>query len=109
METFIQYHLNAFDYFGGTPRRCLYDNIKVVVLGRDDGDRPQWNDRMPDFACRMGFELRLCRPYRAQTKGNVESGVKYVRGNFWLATRLGGLLHHSQGWGTTKLAIVGQI
>ena len=25
---------------------------------------------------------RLCRPYRAQTKGKVESGVKYLRRNF---------------------------
>ena len=25
---------------------------------------------------------RLCRPYRAQTKGKVEKGVKYVRRNF---------------------------
>ena len=24
----------------------------------------------------------MCRPYRAQTKGKVESGVKYVKGNF---------------------------
>jgi transposase len=24
----------------------------------------------------------LCRPYRAQTKGKIESGVKYVRRNF---------------------------
>ena len=31
----------------------------------------------------MGFDLRLCRPYRAQTKGRVESGIKYVRYNFW--------------------------
>ena len=86
--TFIRCHLNAFDYFGGVPRRCLYDNAKVVVLGRDDG-RTQWNDRMLDFARRVGFELRLCRPYRAQTKGKVESGVKYVRGNFWPAVRFG--------------------
>ena len=34
--TFIRCHLNAFDYFGGVPRRCLYDNAKLVVLGRDD-------------------------------------------------------------------------
>ena len=26
-----------------------------------------------------GVEIRLCRYYRAQTKGKVESGVKYVR------------------------------
>ena len=85
--TFIRCHLNAFDYFGGVPRRCLYDNAKVVVLGRDDDGRAQWNGRMLDFARRVGFEMRLCRPYRAQTKGKVESGVKYVRGNFWPAVR----------------------
>jgi hypothetical protein len=35
-----------------------------------------------DFARYWGFQPRLCRPYRAQTKGKVESGVKYVRRNF---------------------------
>ena len=79
VATFIRCHLNAFDYFGGVPSRCLYDNAKVVVLGRDDDGRAQWNGRMLDFARRVGFEMRLCRPYRAQTKGKVESGVKYVR------------------------------
>ena len=34
------------------------------------------------FADYWGFEPRLCRPYRAQTKGKVESGVKYFKGNF---------------------------
>jgi len=29
-----------------------------------------------------GFSPRLCQPYRAQTKGKVESGVKYVKRNF---------------------------
>ena len=36
-----------------------------------------------DLARLVGFEIRLCRPYRAQTKGKVESGVKYVRRNMW--------------------------
>ena len=42
---------------------------------------------MLDFARRVGFELRLCRPYRAQTKGKIGSGVKYVRRNFWPSVR----------------------
>jgi hypothetical protein len=29
-----------------------------------------------------GFEPHLCRAYRAQTKGKVESGVKYFKRNF---------------------------
>ena len=87
VATFIRCHINAFEYFGGVPRRCLYDNAKVVVIERDDEDRHEWNSRMLDFARRVGFELRLCRPYRAQTKGKVESGVKYVRRNFWPSAR----------------------
>jgi transposase len=35
-----------------------------------------------DFARYWGFTPRLCRLYRAQTKGKVESGIKYVRRNF---------------------------
>jgi len=34
------------------------------------------------FADYWGFEPRVCRPYRAQTKGKVESGVKYLKRNF---------------------------
>ena len=87
VATFIRCHLNAFEYFGGVPKLCLYDNAKVVVLGRDQDGRPEFNSRMLDFARRVGFELRLCRPYHAQTKGKVESGVKYVRNNFWPSAR----------------------
>lgn len=66
------------------PERCLYDNAKVVVIGRDDGGRPVWNTRFLDFSRRLGFATQVCRPYRAQTKGKVESGVTYVKRNFWL-------------------------
>ena len=81
--TFMRCHLHAFAAFGGVVERCLYDNAKVVVLGRDAGGEPVWNQVFLDFALRVGFGLRLCAPYRAQTKGRVESGVKYVRRNFW--------------------------
>ena len=41
--SFIQCHVNAFEHFGGVPRRCLYDNAKVVTLGRDEEGRTEWN------------------------------------------------------------------
>ena len=85
--TFIQCHVNAFEYLGGVPRRCLYDNAKVVTLGKDGEGQVAWNLRMLDFALRVGFDIRLCQPYRAQTKGKVESGVKYVRRNMWPSLR----------------------
>ena len=78
---FIQCRVNAFEYLGGVPRRCLYDNAKVITLGRDEEKRPVWDRRMLDFSLRAGFEAGLCQPCRAQTKGKVENGVKYVRRN----------------------------
>ena len=83
----VQCHVDAFEYLSGVPRRCLYDNAKVITLGRDEEKRPIWNQRMLDFARRVGFEARLCQPYRAQTKGKVENGVKYVRRNMWPSIR----------------------
>ncbi len=80
---FIRCHLHAFAYLGGVPKRLLYDNLKSVVLGRDAEDVVHWNPRFLDFADVAGFSPQACKPRRPQTKGKVENGVKYVRGNFW--------------------------
>ncbi|MBK9997118.1 MAG: transposase [Nitrospira sp.] len=40
-----------------------------------------WHPVWEDFARRYGFTPWACQPYRAQTKGKVESGVKYVKRN----------------------------
>ena len=80
---FLRCHLHAFQYFGGIPRELLHDNLKTVVLDRASNGAIHWNPRYLDFADYYGFTPKACQPYRAQTKGKVESGVKYVRGNFW--------------------------
>lgn len=57
--------------------------------------------RSLDFADYYGFTPRACRPYRAQTKGKVESGVRYLRGNFWVGLRftdLADLNRQALGW-----------
>lgn len=80
---FIRCHLHAFAYLGGVPKRLLYDNLKSVVERRDADETIHWNPRFLDFADVAGFSPQACKPYRPQTKGKVENGVKYVRGNFW--------------------------
>jgi transposase len=87
LATFLRCHWNAFTFFGGVPAKCLYDNAKVVVLGRDEAGNPVHPVEFLDFALRTGFAIQLCRPYRAQTKGKVESGIKYVRGSLWSTLR----------------------
>ena len=85
--SFIQCHANAFEYCGGVPRRCLYGNAKVVILGRNQDGRSEWNRRMLGFALRVGFEIRLCGPYRHRAKGRsraaqVREGQHVARPKF---------------------------
>lgn len=87
LDTLMGCHLRAMQYFGGRTRTCLYDNMKTVVSGQDERGEVVWNERFAKFAQYHGFSLRRCRPYRARTKGKVESGVKYVRKNFWPRVR----------------------
>ena len=76
----------AFDYFGGVPEHVLFDNTKAVVIERDayGAGRHRWNDEMNEFAESCGFRPRLCRPYRAKTKGKVERFNSYLKGSFVL-------------------------
>jgi transposase len=81
LSQFLDAHERAFDYFGGHTREHLYDRPRTVCQPAGDG-RVVWNATFKQFADYWGFEPHLCRAYRAQTKGKVESGVKYLKGNF---------------------------
>jgi transposase len=81
-------HERAFRHFGGVPVECLYDNPRTLVLGRT-ASTVLWHPVAEDFARYYGFTPRACRPYRPQTKGKVESGVKYVKRNALAGRRFG--------------------
>ena len=77
LATFWACHRAAFAHFGGVPREILYDRTRTVVRShvgteRRDGDRVYHPEALAS-AHHYGFRLRLCRPYRPQTKGKVES------------------------------------
>jgi transposase len=82
LGTLLRMHEEAFRQLGGVPQEILYDRMKTVWQEIDARGEVVWNPVFLDFARYWGFTPRLCRPYRAQTKGKVESGVKYVRRNF---------------------------
>jgi transposase len=81
MPDLLAAHEAAFAHFGGRCEFLLYDRMRTVVLGTSAG-KPRLNPTFAAFAAHWGFTPRLCQPYRAQTKGKVESGVKYVKRNF---------------------------
>ena len=81
LPTLISCHEHAFTWFGGVAEEILYDNPKTIVLDRTTANA-RINPKFEDFCRYYGYAPRLCRPYRAQTKGKVESGVKYVKRSF---------------------------
>ncbi len=80
-EDFVQCHVNAFNFFGGVPRKIVYDNVKTVVLTRLGKDI-QLNPRFMEFSGVFLFDTVCCNPGRGNEKGKVESGIKYIRSSF---------------------------
>ena len=93
VQTLIDCHQGAFQAFGGIAKRVLYDNMKTVVIERDaygEGEH-RFHAAFLDYARHSGFMIKLCRPYRAKTKGKVERFNGYLRRSFYvpLVSRLG--------------------
>lgn len=80
--SFLRMHEAAFETLGGVPQEILYDWTKTAALGVTANGDIKWHPVFLDFARWWGFVPRMCRPYRAQTKGKVESGVGYIKKNF---------------------------
>ena len=100
-STLRQCHEQAFDEFGGVPLEILYDNMKTVVTKRNaygDGLH-QFHAGLQDLAHHYGFLPRLCRPYRAKTKGKVERQIGYIRRSFFVPL----LTRHRQSGETLDL------
>jgi transposase len=81
LEDFLAAHWRAFQFFGGIPKKCLYDNLRSVVLARVGTDI-RFNPRFMEFAGVCLFEPVLCRPGHGNEKGKVENGIKYLQGSF---------------------------
>lgn len=86
MEQFLSCHRHALEFFGGSVRKVMIDNLKVGVVRHPSGEKALFNPRYLDFAAHYGFEPLACNVGKANEKGRVENGVGYVKKNL-----LGGL------------------
>lgn len=110
-EMVLDAHSKAFAYFGGVPKRMVYDNLKTVVDAIFVGKERRFNRRFLTLANHYLFEPVACTPESGWEKGQVENQVGNIREwlftpmakfadfaalNAWLATRcleLAGRLH----------------
>jgi transposase len=72
----------AFQHFGGMVLTVLGDNARALVRGRDRATGTvTFHPGYLAFCRDWDVQPRACAPYRARTKGKVESGVKFVKRN----------------------------
>ena len=73
--------IHAFRYMG-VPQYVLTDNMKSVVIRRDQDGHPVWQKDYEQFMRTVGFQTKLCKPRHPFTKGKVERLVRFVKDNF---------------------------
>ena len=82
MSSFLHGHVEAFEAFGGVPRRLLYDNLKSAVVTRR-GKAVTFNPALLALAGHYAFEPAAAWPRSPEEKGRVERRVGFARTGFF--------------------------
>ncbi len=81
-EALHQCLINAFIFFGGSPKKIVVDNMLTAVTERQ-GSLIRFNERFLDFLRPFKTVPHACNVRSPQEKGKVENSIKYIRRNFW--------------------------
>lgn len=80
-KTSILAHEYAFQYFGGRTQMIVYDQDRVLVVDENFGNIVLV-PKFEEYVKKVGFSVRLCRPHDPQSKGKVETFVRYIKESF---------------------------
>ena len=83
-EMVFDAHALAFEYFGGAPRRGIYDNLKPAVDAIFTGRERRYNRRFLAMCNHYLVDPTACTPASGWEKGQVENQVGNIRE--WLFT-----------------------
>ncbi len=76
--SWAQSHINAFNFFGGVPKRVLLDNLKAGILKPDIYD-PTLNQTYQELSHFYGFVADPAKVRKPEHKGKVEKSVHMVK------------------------------
>ena len=80
IESFLEAIQRMFEYFGGIPRRLIFDNAKVAVK-EGFGLHARATERYSLFAAHYAFKPEFCNVASGNEKGLVENLVGFSRRN----------------------------
>ncbi len=82
-ETLHRCLVNAFRFFGGTPKELVTDNMVTAVIERD-GPLIRFNESFLEFLRPFAIVPYACNVRSPHEKGKVEKGaIHYIRYNFF--------------------------
>jgi transposase len=82
-EMVFDSHMRAFKFFGGTPTRGIYDNMKTAIYKVLRGSEREWNPNFEKLCAHYLIEPTACTPSRGNEKGRVERQVQIARERFF--------------------------
>ncbi|MCG8541830.1 MAG: hypothetical protein MJA82_18105 [Clostridia bacterium] len=82
VKTFIKCYENTFRYFGVVPKTVKIDNLKTAILEANFYE-PVCQREYEELSKYYGFISIPCRVRTPTDKAKIESGVKYVKNNFF--------------------------
>ena len=80
-ERTVESHELAFEYFGGIPAQMVYDQDSVLLVNENGGELVLTRT-FQNYVDLRGFGVHFCRKADPESKGKIESVVKYVKSNF---------------------------
>lgn len=86
-EMVFDAHIRAFRFFGGVPRRGIYDNMKTAVNKILKGKDREWNSQFDRLCAHYRIEAVACNPAAGWEKGQVEKQVEVDRNQFFTPRR----------------------
>lgn len=78
VESWVQSHMNAFDFFGAIPHTVVIDNLKSGVIKPDIYD-PVHNKSYAELSRHYNFTIDAAKVRKPQHKGKVERSVLIAR------------------------------
>ncbi len=82
-ESFLEGIVKGLEYFGGTPRKIIFDNARVAVK-EGFGHHAMATDKYLALSAHYSFRPVFCNPAQGHEKGLVEGLVGLVRRNFFV-------------------------
>lgn len=78
MPCFMEAHVEAFQFLGGTPQRVLYDNLRTAVFS-GSGKNAVKQERFKILEAHYAFEAVFANPDSGNEKGGVENLCSTIR------------------------------